>query len=179
MRHLAHLVDDLLDVSRVLSGRIELDARRVDLNEIARQSLLALRGDTRMQEHDVSLSVQAEPVEVLGDGTRLEQIVFNLLDNALKYTPAGGRVEMTVARDGGEGVIRVRDTGMGIAPEMLRHVFELFMRADAPLARSRARAAASGSGSRSCTAWSSCTAGGCRRPAREWAAGASSWCRCR
>ncbi len=137
MRHLAHLVDDLLDVSRVLSGRIELDARRIDLNEIARQSLLALRGDTRMQEHDVSLSVQAEPVEVLGDGTRLEQIVFNLLDNALKYTPAGGRVEMTVARDGGEGVIRVRDTGMGIAPEMLRHVFELFMRADAPLARSR------------------------------------------
>ena len=63
MRHLAHLVDDLLDVSRVLSGRIELDARRIDLNEIARQSLLALRGDTRMQEHDVSLSVQAEPVE--------------------------------------------------------------------------------------------------------------------
>ena len=63
--------------------------------------------------------------------------VFNLLDNALKYTPAGGRVEMTVARDGGESVIRVRDTGMGIAPEMLRHVFELFMRADAPLARSR------------------------------------------
>src|SRR5438034_9602483 len=61
--------------------------------------------------HDVSLSVQAEPVEVLGDGARLEQIVFNLLDNALKYTPAGGRVEMTVARDGGEGVIRVRDTG--------------------------------------------------------------------
>src|SRR6058998_2037635 len=90
-----------------------------------------------MREHDVSLSVQAEPVEVLGDGARLEQIVFNLLDNALKYTPAGGRVEMTVARDGGESVIRVRDTGMGIAPEMLRHVFELFMRADAPLARSR------------------------------------------
>ena len=61
--HLAHLVDDLLDVSHVLSSRIELDRRRVDLNEIARQSLLALRGDTRMQEHDVSLSVQAEPVE--------------------------------------------------------------------------------------------------------------------
>src|SRR5437870_12819982 len=73
-----------------------------------------------------------------GDGTRLEQIVFNLLDNALKYTPAGGRVEMTVARDGGGGVIRVRDAGMGIAPEMLRHVFALCIRPDAPLARSSA-----------------------------------------
>ena len=134
--HLAHLVDDLLDVSHVLSGRIELDQRPVDLNEIARQSLLALRRDTRMQEHDVSLAVQAEPVEVLGDGARLAQIVFNLLDNALKYTPAGGRVEMTVGREDGRGVIRVRDTGMGIAPEMLPHVFELFLQ-DAPsLARS-------------------------------------------
>jgi len=135
---LTHLVDALLDVSHALSGRMELDQRRVDLNEIGRRSLAALRGDTRMQEHDVSLSVQAEPVEVWGDPGRLGQIVFNLLDNALRYTPAGGRIEMTVGREHGRGVIRVRDTGMGIAPEMLPHVFEMFPQAAASRARPRA-----------------------------------------
>jgi CheY-like chemotaxis protein len=131
VRQLAHFADDLLDVAHVLSGRIEIDPRRVDLNETARRSVAALRDDTRMQEHDVSLAVQAEPVEVWGDGARLEQILFNLLDNALKYTPAGGRVEVTVDREDGQGVIRVRDTGMGMAPEMLPHVFELFLEATA------------------------------------------------
>jgi two-component system, sensor histidine kinase len=134
--HLTHVVDDLLEVSPILSGRIELERRPVDLNEVARGSLLAVRGDTRMREHEVSFSVQAEPVEVWGDRARLEQIVGNLLDNALKYTPAGGRIEMTVARDGQQGIIRVRDTGIGIAPELLPHVLELFMNADTALSRS-------------------------------------------
>jgi CheY-like chemotaxis protein len=137
MRHLARLVDDLLDVSRVMSGKIELATRRVDLNELARQCLLALGRDVSAQEHDLSLSVHAAPLEVLGDPVRLEQVIVNLLGNALKYTPAGGRIEMRIAREAGKVVIRVRDTGVGIAPEALPHVFDLFMQADASPTRPR------------------------------------------
>jgi PAS domain S-box-containing protein len=137
MGHVVRLVNDLLDVSRVMSGRIILERKRVDLNEVAQQCLLALRGDERAHEHELSLSVHADPVEVIGDPVRLEQLVFNLLDNALKYTPAGGRIEIAVRRDGGRGAIRVRDDGIGIDPEMLPHVFDLFMRGDASLARTR------------------------------------------
>jgi CheY-like chemotaxis protein len=121
----------------LLEGKIELATRRVDLNELARQSLLALGRDLSAQEHDVSLSVHAAPLEVLGDPVRLEQVIVNLLDNALKYTPAGGRIEMRIGREAGKGVIRVRDTGIGVAPDVLPHVFDLFGEADASLTRPR------------------------------------------
>jgi PAS domain S-box-containing protein len=134
--HLARLVDDLLDVARLMSGRIVLDRRPVDLNEVARQCLQAVRRDARAQEHELSLSVQAGSIAVSGDPVRLEQILFNLLDNAFKYTPAGGRVEIAVGRVGDEAVVRVRDTGIGMAPEMLPRVFDLFVQANASLARS-------------------------------------------
>jgi PAS domain S-box-containing protein len=137
MRHVVGLVDDLLDVSRAMSGRITLEPHRLDLNEIARRCLLAAEHDERAPDHDLSLSVHAAPVPVLGDPVRLEQIVSGLLDNALKYTPAGGQIEMRIAREDGHGVIRIRDTGIGIPPDVLPRVFDVFMQADVSLARSR------------------------------------------
>jgi len=137
LRHLARVVDDLLDVGRLLSGRIVLEKQTVDLNEIAQQCLLALRRGPGPAQEGLLLTVEPAPLMVSGDPVRLEQIASNLLDNALKYTPAGGHIEVSVAREPGVAVLRVADTGVGIAPEMLPHVFDPLVQADASLARSR------------------------------------------
>ena len=131
--HLSRMVDDLLDVSRLSSGKIVLRRELVDMKQVVERSVASFAEAGRTTRHD--LRVDAEPVLVVGDATRLEQVVRNLLDNALKYTPPGGQVELTVARDGDEMRMRVRDTGVGIAPEILPHIFELFVQAQRSLDR--------------------------------------------
>jgi PAS domain S-box-containing protein len=134
-RHLARLVDELLDVARVVAGKVSLNHQAVDLGELVDAAVRALRDGGRDRDHHIT--VRAEPVTVNADPLRLEQIVTNLLDNALKYTPAGGAVDVTVCREGPQAVLRVKDTGRGIAPEMLPRLFDLFAQGEQPLDRSR------------------------------------------
>jgi PAS domain S-box-containing protein len=131
--HLSRMVDDLLDVSRLNSGKIVLRRELVDMKHVVERSVAAVTQAGRTTRHE--LHVDAESVLVSGDATRLEQVVRNLLDNALKYTPPGGQIELTVERDGDVMSMRVRDTGVGIAPEILPHIFELFVQAHRSLDR--------------------------------------------
>ncbi len=133
--HLTRLVDDLLDIARLTSGKIGLRLETVDLHDIALRSLDALREAGRTSQHDVA--VEGESVRVEGDPARLEQITTNLLDNALKYTPSGGRVRVATGRLHGDAVLSVRDTGVGIAPNLLPIVFDLFVQEPQALDRAR------------------------------------------
>ena len=133
-RRLSALVDDLLDVSRVVSGKILLERRPVDLADVARRCVESLEG-TAARRHEIVLSVADEPLLVEADLTRLEQVVSNLLDNAVKYTPPHGRIVVTVARHGAEAVVRVTDSGIGIPNDMLPRIFEPFIQVSASLPR--------------------------------------------
>jgi PAS domain S-box-containing protein len=121
---LTRLVDDLLDVARAAAGKIALDTRPVDLAEVVRGCVSALLDSGRAGEHRVT--VRAEPVVVDADVTRLEQVIMNLLDNAIRYTPPRGAVDVEVRRDGRAAMLTVADTGVGIAPEVLPRIFEVF-----------------------------------------------------
>jgi PAS domain S-box-containing protein len=132
---LTRLVDDLLDMSRLTSGKIRLQPQPVDLHALARRCLEALAQGGRAADHDVGL--EGGPVHCDGDPARLEQILNNLLDNALKYTPAGGRVRVTTDLAGDEAVLRVRDTGKGIDPALLPRVFDFFVQEPQALDRAR------------------------------------------
>ena len=132
---LARLVDDLLDVSRITSGKVVLRRHAVDLNEAARRSIDSLGAAGRTALHELQVTLAPEPLVVDGDPVRLEQVVGNLLDNAVKYSTAGTPIQLTTAREGREAVLRVRDHGVGIAPEVLPHIFDLFTQAEASLDR--------------------------------------------
>ncbi|HUP34345.1 MAG TPA: PAS domain S-box protein [Candidatus Limnocylindria bacterium] len=133
--HLGRLVDDLLDVARVTSGKIELQRGPVELHALAGRCLDALAQAGRTGRHTVVLD--GEPVYVDGDAARLEQVLNNLMDNALKYTPGGGRVTISTGRAGETAVLRVRDTGQGIRTDLLSRVFDLFVQEQQSLDRSR------------------------------------------
>lgn len=141
--HLTRLVDDLLDVSRVHSGRITLQRESADLNEIARLCLHACEGVIAAQRHRVTFIPASDPVTVSADPVRIEQVINNLLTNAIKYTPAGGEIWLSVDLEPGGGeaaghaVVKVRDTGIGIAPDMLGQVFDMFTQGDRTLDRSQ------------------------------------------
>jgi signal transduction histidine kinase len=135
--HLTRLVDDLLDITRIARGKIELRRADLDLAALARRTCDDHRG--LMQEDALALDVQTpeEPVWVHGDETRLVQVLGNLLHNAAKFTPAGGRVLVSVTSADGWAVLHVRDTGTGIEPALLETVFEPFTQAEQALARSQ------------------------------------------
>ena len=133
--HLARLVDDLLDVARATSGKVELQRRAVEVRALAGRCLDALAQAGRTERHDVRLEGPA--VHVDADPARLEQVVNNLVDNALKYTPPGGRVTVTTERAGDVAVLRVRDSGQGIRTDLLGRVFDLFVQEPQSLDRSR------------------------------------------
>jgi signal transduction histidine kinase/CheY-like chemotaxis protein len=123
VRQLTRLVDDLLDVTRLTTGKILLQRAPVELGALVTKSLETLVGD-RTSRHKVSIAVSA--VWVDGDAARLDQIATNLIANALKYTPSESSIRVAVASEDGQAVIRVADEGIGIAPDVLPHVFELF-----------------------------------------------------
>jgi CheY-like chemotaxis protein/two-component sensor histidine kinase len=124
VQHLARLVDDLLQVSRVMSGSVTLQRQQLDLRAVAAGVLATFHYAGRTQHHRITLD--GDSVPVLTDATRLEQIITNLLDNALKYTPPGGEIVLTVARERDHAVLTIRDTGVGITADLLPHIFELF-----------------------------------------------------
>ena len=134
VQHLVDIVDDLLDVSRVTMGKIVLTRRPVDLAMVVRRCLDSLDTDGRTKSHDVRFDGRS--VWVDGDETRLEQIAGNLITNALKYTPTGGAIRVSVGREGDEAVLRVQDTGMGMLADRLLHVFDLFFQGERSLDRS-------------------------------------------
>jgi signal transduction histidine kinase len=135
VQHLSRLVDDLLDVSRVTTGKVRLATRPLDLGELVDNLAAAWRAASRFDRHEVV--VETAPVWVNADETRLEQVVGNLVENALKYTPSGQRVTIRVRRDAGAAVLEVEDTGIGIAPDMLPTVFDLFVQGDRALDRTQ------------------------------------------
>jgi CheY-like chemotaxis protein/two-component sensor histidine kinase len=123
-------VDDLLDVSRVMRGKIELRRERVELATIVARAVETVQPLVDTQGHQLSVSLPTESMPIDGDPVRLAQVVGNLLTNAAKYTEPGGRISLTADRDGDTAVLRVRDTGIGIAPQMLPRIFELFVQVD-------------------------------------------------
>ena len=131
--HLARLVDDLLDSARVATGKIALERRPLDLGEVAEQCVSALTAARRTEGREVV--VEARPAWISGDATRAEQIVMNLMTNALKFTPAGGRVTVRTGRSGDDAVLTVEDTGAGIPPALLPRVFDLFVQGERSLDR--------------------------------------------
>ena len=132
---LSRLVDDLLDVSRVTSGKIALDREAIDLRELVARCVVNCGAAAK--EGGLAMAFSANGgVWVTGDAVRLEQIVNNLLTNAVKYTTPGGRIEVRVAREGTDAIVRVADTGVGMDPEILPRVFDLFTQADEALDRS-------------------------------------------
>jgi len=133
--HLARLLDDLLDVARIASGRIELDREHVDLRGAAELAVETQQHRLDGKRQRVHLSLPEAPVTVIGDAVRLQQVLGNLVNNASKYTPAGGSIWVTVGRDDGEAVLRVRDDGTGIPSDKLESIFDLFIQGNPTLAR--------------------------------------------
>jgi PAS domain S-box-containing protein len=134
---MGRLVEDLLDMSRITRGKIELRRERVELAPIVEQAVEVVGAQYRAFHHDLRVSLPPTPICVDADPARLAQVVSNLLNNAAKFTDPGGRIGLTVDRDGEQATIRVRDNGIGIAPEHLTHVFEMFAQVDSSLERSR------------------------------------------
>jgi signal transduction histidine kinase len=132
--NLKRLVDDLLDVARISQGKIELRPRPVELGQIIGHAAEAVRPLIESGGHSFEVSVP-EGLRVEVDPTRIEQVITNLLTNAAKYTPRGGRISIAGQLDGDQAVISVRDNGIGVAPEMLSRIFELFTQADRSLHR--------------------------------------------
>ena len=133
LAHLTLLVDDLLDVSRIAGGKLALRRRAVDLGAAVRHAVEAAGPLVDGHAHALSVSLPDDPITLDADFTRLAQVVGNLLTNSAKYTPGGGRIALTAAREGGHAVVSVADTGIGIPPAALPRVFDLFHQVDREL----------------------------------------------
>jgi PAS domain S-box-containing protein len=134
--HLTRLVDDLLEVSRVSTGRIRLQPELIDLRRVAERAVEAVAVLTSQRQHRVQIDLPPEPVWLHADATRMEQIVVNLLTNATKYTNPDGEIRLTVEQAEEKAVLRVADTGVGIAPDLLPNIFDLFTQGERSLDRS-------------------------------------------
>ncbi len=137
LRQMTRLVDDLLDVSRVSRGKIELRKERVELSAVVSSALEASRPLIDKRGQELTVALPPEPVYLDADPMRLAQVLLNLLNNAAKYTEPGGRIALRAGLGGGHITVRVTDTGAGIPPEMLSHIFEMFTQVDRTLDRSQ------------------------------------------
>ena len=135
-QRLTRLVSDLLDIARISRGQIELKREWVDLGALARHAADATSARIERQRQELVLNLPASPIYVNGDPVRLEQIVLNLLENAAKYTDPGGRISLSLEQQGDEAILTVRDTGIGLAPETLHTIFDLFTQVNGSLDRS-------------------------------------------
>jgi two-component system, chemotaxis family, CheB/CheR fusion protein len=125
-KQLVRLVDDLLEVSRISGGKLRLRTSVMDLNEVVQDAIASTKPSLESAGHTLQIHSSAEPLPVEGDGARLTQVICNLLNNAVRYTPSPGVISITAARDGANAVLTVKDNGVGITSETLKHVFEMF-----------------------------------------------------
>jgi CheY-like chemotaxis protein/two-component sensor histidine kinase len=137
IKHMTRMVDDLLDVSRITRGKVDLQKETITLADVVDLAFEASRPTIDAYRHQLSVVLPDEPIVLEVDPPRLAQVLSNLLNNAAKYTDEGGRISLAAEKLDREVLIRVRDSGIGIAPEMLPKVFELFTQADQTLSRSR------------------------------------------
>jgi signal transduction histidine kinase len=135
-QHLVRLVDDLLDMSRITRGKVELRRIPLDMGDVMRQALETTRPLAEARQHQLVVSLPVEPLPVIADPTRLEQVFANLIRNAVKFTEPGGRIEVDVERRGEQALVRIGDTGVGIAKDLLPRVFDLFTQGQQGLDRS-------------------------------------------
>jgi len=135
--HMARLLDDLLDMARIMQGKIRLKLERLELSDIVNNAVETSRPLIESRNQDLLISQTAAPQWLNGDRIRLAQVLSNLLNNAAKYTGEGGKIMLSVTRDENNVVIEIKDTGIGIAPDILPQIFDLFTQADHTLAHSQ------------------------------------------
>ena len=128
--HMTNLVNDLLDVSRVTRGLVTLEKEELDLNALVAAAVEQVRPLIDARRHALTLQLSGQPARVIGDRTRLVQVISNILNNAAKYTAPGGRIVLSVAGDEERVSVAVRDNGVGISPEVLPYIFDLFTQAE-------------------------------------------------
>jgi PAS domain S-box-containing protein len=134
---LARMVDDLLDVSRVTMGKIELAAEKITLNGLVERAAEGFHETAAHAGVRLSVTVPGPALWITADATRIEQVIANLVTNAIKFTPPGGTISLEVGREGDEALLRVRDTGTGIDPALLPRIFDLFVQGDTSLDRAK------------------------------------------
>jgi PAS domain S-box-containing protein len=134
---LTRIVDELLEVSRITTGRIQLHQEPIAVGVVVENAVATVRSLIEQRKHELTVSLPAQAIWVHADAARLEQVMVNLLTNAAKYTDQGGHVWLTVQQEGEKAVLRVRDTGVGIAPEILPRIFDLFTQAERSLDRAQ------------------------------------------
>ncbi|HEX3062338.1 MAG TPA: ATP-binding protein [Usitatibacter sp.] len=138
LAQMVRLVDDLLDVSRITTGKLAVRREPLALQAAVQDAIETVRPLMESRRHELDVSLPAEPLMVLGDRTRLAQVFSNLLNNAAKYTESGGRVWLSLEAQGGEAVLRVRDSGIGLDPHALSTIFDMFVQVDRSLERTQA-----------------------------------------
>src|SRR5690606_32169673 len=126
--HLIRLVDDLLEMSRITRGTFVLRKERIELADVVRNAVETSKPLIESAQHSLTVALPEEPLWLEGDPVRLAQIVANLLNNAARYTEDRGKISVRAEREGNMAVISVTDTGIGIEPDVLPHVFEMFQR---------------------------------------------------
>ena len=132
--HISHLISDLLDVERMVSGRIRLNRQPLDMADAVRRAVATFTTDATLNR---DIDISTEPVWVDGDAVRLEQVLTNILTNAVKYTPPGGAIRVALRADGSDAVLTVEDTGFGISSTLLPFIFDLYVQADRTLDRAQ------------------------------------------
>ena len=137
VEHLTRLVDDLVDVNRISRGVVELRKRSLELASVVHQAVATCRPVTDRANQQINVTLPPQTVYINGDPVRLSQILYNVLHNASKFTATGGRIDLTVERHEGDVVLSVRDNGMGISPDKLESVFEMFSQVRGPLEQSQ------------------------------------------
>jgi signal transduction histidine kinase len=135
LRQLIRLMEDLLEVSRITSGKVALNQEPVELDTMVRDAVDSSRASIESMGHQLKIHLPEHTVTIRGDRVRLAQVLSNLLTNAAKFTPRGGRIAVDAFADDGLVVIRVRDNGIGIPPDMVERVFEMFTQADRSASR--------------------------------------------
>jgi len=129
------LIEDLLDVSRIISGKLALDMKQVEITPAVEEASMAIKPAAEAKQIDFTWRCETVGVRVFGDPNRLQQVIYNLISNAIKFTPSGGRVAVEAQQEDGQVMISISDTGIGISPEFLPHLFERFRQADSSITR--------------------------------------------
>ncbi|HEY9445457.1 MAG TPA: PAS domain-containing sensor histidine kinase [Burkholderiales bacterium] len=137
VQFIRRLVDDLLDVTRISSGKVQLRSEPLDLRDVVTCAVESVRPASEERQHALTVSLLPAPILVHGDRDRLQQVFINLFTNAVKYTPEGGQIQIKGLIEGDEAVVKVQDSGIGIAEDMQPRIFELFTQAEDALSRAQ------------------------------------------